>query len=247
MSNRKKYVSELLQENHRYAAVMFQYGIDFFDHLDQTLDEACKIKQVSIDKIYDQLARTEVLFRHIEADFKYHSPGRLCTYLQKSHHNYSQVMLPIIQHHIERIAKQYGKEYPHLHLLRNIFDTFRRDFLVHIRYENTVVFPYIKKLEQHSMLFKHNFLLQVKEFSLDMFILKHAHDDDDMLMIRNLTNQFKAEADDHIAYRILMKELEDFEQDLKLHSLIEEKILIPKAQKFEQALKKKVQEMVRMN
>ncbi|MCC6684565.1 MAG: hemerythrin domain-containing protein [Bacteroidia bacterium] len=247
MSNRKKYVSELLMENHRYAAVMFQHGIDFFDHLDQTLDEVCRTKQVSVDKIYDQLARTEVLFRHMEEDFRHHSPRRLCSYLQRSHHNYSQVMLPIIQHHIERTARHYGKEYPHLHLLSNIFDTFRRDFLVHIGYENKVVFPYIKKLEHHTMQFAHNFLLQVKEFTLDTFILRHAHDDDDMLLIRSLTNQFKTDSNDHIAYRILIKELEDFEQDLKLHSLIEEKILIPKAQKLEQLLKKKVQEMVRMN
>ena len=247
MSHRKKYVSELLQEDHRYAAVMYQYGIDFFDHLDQTLDEACRLKKVSVEKIYDQLARIGVLFERVEEDFKNYSPGRLCHYLQQSHHNYSQVMLPIIQHHIERIASQYGKDYPHLHLLNNIFDTFRKDFLVHIKYENEVVFPYIKKLERHTMHFTHEFLMQIKEFSLEMFILKHAHDDDDMLMIRSLTGQFKTDADDHIAYRILMKELEEFEQDLKLHSLIEEKILIPKALKFEQALGKKVQELIRLN
>ena len=247
MANLYKNVGELLEENHRYAAVLHQHGIDFFDHLDQTLAEACRSNQVSLQKVHDHLTRVDLQVESLEKDFRHYSPGRLATHLQKSHHNYAQVMLPIIQHHIERTAAKHNREYPHLHLINNVFEAFCRDFLEHIHYENRVVFPYIKKLERHAVFFRHTFLLDVKDFSLDQFILKHAHDDDDMLLLRKLTHQYRTDADDHIAYKILMRELRDFEADLHQHSLIEEKILIPKVQVLEKNLHRRLGEAVKAN
>jgi len=247
MSDHKKVVSQLLEEDYRYAAVLHQFGIDFFDYLNHTLAEACRISKVEPVRIQDQLEENSLWAAELSKDYRYYAPGRLVTHLQKSHHNYAQVMLPIIQHHIERSAQQLGKEYPHLHLLNNIFDSFRKDFLAHIHYENTVVFPYIKKLERNSMSFSNNFLLEVKSFSLDHFIMKHAHDDDDMLVLRKLTHNFKSDSGDHIAYRILMRELHDFEQDLQVHSLVEEQVLLPKVQKLEKALMNKVKELLKSN
>lgn len=247
MSTNQKVVSQLLEEDYRYAAVLHQLGIDFFDYLHHTLADVCRITRIEPVRIYDQLAISSYGETELNRDFTYYSPGRLVNHLQKSHHNYAQVMLPIIQHHIERCAEQLGKEYPHLLLLGNIFDSFRKDFLSHIHYENTVVFPYVKKLERNSIQFSNEFLLQIKNFSLDHFIMKHAHDDDDMLVLRKLTHNFKSDHTDHIAYRILMHELKDFEQDLQVHSLLEEQVLMPKVQKLEKALMERVKQLVKSN
>lgn len=239
-------LSDLIEQNYTFAAILHQFGIDFLDHLNKTLSEACKIEQVNIDKIsyHIQLKSSET--GHAR-DYSRMSLGGLTAYLKNTHHLYAQVMLPIIQHHIDRMACNCHRDYPQLLLLNNIFGIFKKDFLRHITYENNVVFPYINKLEVYTMNFHNNILLDLKENSIENFIMKHTHDDDEMLTIRKLTHNYKVEPEDTLPYKVLMAELRDFEADLKQHSRIEENVLLPKAEKVEKVIFNKIQDLIKTN
>jgi regulator of cell morphogenesis and NO signaling len=175
------------------------------------------------------------------------SPAEMCNHLQHTHHHYSQRMLPVIEHHIQQTALQYHKYYPQLLLLDKIFATFKQEFLQHIRYENEVFFPFIKKLERFTISFHNVMWVELKAFSMGDFIMKHHHDDDDMHNIRKLLNNYEVTQDDQLAYKVLMHELKSFESDLKAHSLIEEDMLIPRAIKMEEKLTIKANELKRLN
>lgn len=243
-----KSLYELLEENHSFASVLHWCGIDAFDYLDETLGDVCRIKNISTHNVQDALmklqeGRSDASFARLQRM----SPAEMCNYLQKTHHHYSQRMLPVIEHHIQQTAFQYHRQYPQLLLLENIFFTFKQDFLRHIQYENDVVFGYIKKLEKFTISFNNALWLELKDFSMGDFIMKHHHDDDDMHNIRKLLNNYEVTKDDHLAYKVLMHELKSFESDLKAHSLIEEDMLIPRAIKLEERLTSKATNLIRLN
>lgn len=240
-------IGELLEKNHAYASVMHWHGIDAFSFLNFTLGEICRLKNID-----ENALRLEMLKREDKQETNHlllrgYSPGRLCNYLISNHHNYAQRLLPVIEHHIQQTQLQLHQAYPQLHLLANIFTTFKEDFLKHIAYENNKVFPYIKKLEDLSIGFNNKFWLVLKDFSMEDFIQKHHHDDDEMHNIRKLLKNYKVDENDSIAYKVLMNELLAFENDLKEHSLIEEEILVPMALRMEQKLFKKANDLVRLN
>lgn len=243
-----KNIGELLAENHAYASVMHWHGIDAFAYLGFTLDEVCKLKNIDAGAIQVELLKQEhkLSLPGLEK-LKHYAPSRLCNYLLNNHHNYAQRMLPVIEHHIQQTQLQLSDNYPQLHLLANIFATFKADFLKHIAYENEKVFPYIKKLEHYTVDFNNAVLVQIKDFSIRDFILKHHHDDDEMRNIRALLKNYAIEARDALPYKVLMNELKTFEQDLREHSTIEEEVLVPMAYRMEQKLYRKVDDLVKLN
>lgn len=242
-----KNISELLEHNHQYASVMHWHGIDAFSYLNFTLDEVCRIKNIDTRNIQIELLKQETPAGISFEKLKHYSPASLCNYLLSHHHHYAQRMLPVIEHHISQTMMRLGDSYPQLQLLANIFETFKCDFLKHISYENEKVFPYIKKLEKFTIGFNNGMLLRLKDFSMQDFILKHHHDDDEMRSIRVLLKNYRCEERDALPYKVLMNELQTFERDLKEHSRIEEEILVPNACRMEQKLFKRAEDLVKLN
>jgi regulator of cell morphogenesis and NO signaling len=242
-----KILHELLEENYSYASVLHWCGIDAFDYLGETLGDVCRIKNVNTRNVEEALLQVHRKSEFSFARLQKMAPSEMCHYLTQTHHHYSQRMLPVIEHHIQQTVIEYHKHYPQLLLLDKIFATFKEDFLKHIRYENETVFVYIKKLEKFTVRFQHTILLELKDFSMGDFIIKHHHDDDDMFNIRKLLDNYAVTCDDHLAYKVLMHELKTFESDLKAHSLIEEDMLIPRAIKMEEKLHRKIAEKISLN
>ncbi|MCU0442319.1 MAG: hemerythrin domain-containing protein [Bacteroidia bacterium] len=243
----EKSLFELLEQNHSYASILHWCGIDAFDYLDETLEDVCKIKNINTRVVAQALVKSSENSGYSYAQLNRLSPSELCNYLQHTHHHYSQRMLPVIEHHIQQTGLLQHQQYPQLLLLIKIFETFKADFLTHIAYENRVVFPYIKKLEKHTVNFKNSLWIDLKDFSIADFILKHHSDDDDMHNIRTLLNNYEVHASDKLAYKVLMHELKSFESDLKAHSLIEEDLLIPRAIKLEERLTQRAKDLIRLN
>jgi regulator of cell morphogenesis and NO signaling len=242
-----KSLYELLEENHSYASVLHWCGIDAFDYLEETLEDVCRIKNINMHNVQEALLKLNNNKEYSFSRLQRMSPAEMCSHLKETHHHYSQRMLPVIEHHIQQTALAHHKHYPQLLLLDKIFGTFKQDFLRHIRYENEVVFPYIKKLEKFTVAFNNALWIELKDFSMGDFILKHHHDDDDMHNIRKLLNNYEVSKDDHLAFKVLMHELKSFESDLKAHSLIEEDMLIPRAIRLEEKLTQKANELIRLN
>jgi regulator of cell morphogenesis and NO signaling len=243
-----KNIGELLEQNYDYASVMHWHGIDAFAYLQFTLDEVCKLKNIDARSIeVEILNQQQKQFAPSIEKLKHYAPSSLCAYLKDNHHHYAQRMLPVIEYHIQQVQLQLSQSYPQLHLLANIFATFKTDFLKHIAYENNKVFPYIKKLENFTISFSNAMLVQVKDFSIKDFILKHHHDDDEMRNIRLLLKNYSTDTRDALAYKVLLNELQSFENDLRQHSQIEEEILVPMALRMEQKLYARLANLVKLN
>ena len=243
----KTSIKDLLEINHKFVSVLHLNGIDYLDCLDNRLTEVCERYRLNTDRIVFQLKAVMRSPALKVLDFHVLTTEDIILYLKHTHITYSRVMLPIIQYHIRQIQEDTVLEYPNLALLNQNFGVFRKDMLKHIHFEENTVFPYMFQLLMAQRIFKHSIYFVMKENSLSNLFQRHSEDDDEMLQLAMLTNDYEVNSYDSIAYRVLMLELQDFSEDLKEHSRIEEKVLLPKMLDIENQLRTKIVELSHLN
>ena len=80
------------------------------------------------------------------------------------------------------------------------------------------------------------FVLARGEYSVDRFLTEHHDTEDELKDIRQTIRLYEPPATNESLYRILLSQLQTFEQDLSVHAHIEEEVLIPKAKALEKNL-----------
>jgi regulator of cell morphogenesis and NO signaling len=80
------------------------------------------------------------------------------------------------------------------------------------------------------------FLLARRDYSIDRFINEHHDTEDELKDIRQTIRLYDPPQTNASLYRILLSQLQAFEQDLYVHAHIEEEVLIPKALAMEKEL-----------
>ena len=119
----------------------------------------------------------------------------------------------------------------------------------HILEEEKELFAYINLLDTayYGKISLTKVFYPMQEHSISRFLRQHQQDDDDMQGIRELTNDYKTTPQTPLTVKVLYAELERFEQDLIIHARIENRILLPKALKLENKLKRLIEEKSRLN
>ena len=152
----------------------------------------------------------------------------LVPYLEKSHRYYVDKRLPHIERHLDAIAQQLGGRIGKVFI--NFFQEYKHEVETHFLHEEREVFPHIAAL----MSGKRDTSYKIGEFL-------HNHSDiegklDDLLNI--VFKYLPPQVDDDnvldVVYDILR-----LREDLKKHTFIEEKIMVPLVQHLENAILKK--------
>ena len=159
----------------------------------------------------------------------------IITYLQNSHRYYLDEIYPAIRQDIQMLYEL--NDSPEIKMADDFFQNYFKEVVEHLRYENEVVFPYINGLTAQI---RHDKSVEkLKAASYSVVEYQEHHDDieeklDDLvqLLIRYLPLK-----EDGKARRKLFSRLTELNYDLKIHSLIEEWILIPLVQKLELKIK----------
>lgn len=147
----------------------------------------------------------------------------LVSYLKLSHSYYSGKRLPHIELHLHHIAEQMSPRVAAVFM--HFFAEYRDEVSAHFRYEEENVFPHILALQEG---------LGVGEYRIGNYLAVHSNIEDkldDLLQIIFKYLPHSATGDDavDVVYDILR-----LSADLKKHSLIEEKILVPYVKTLEQ-------------
>ena len=159
-------------------------------------------------------------------------------YIQRTHVYYLEKKLPEIEQSIVLLTGHYESQHPILLALQNFFLHYVQDLSDHIRAEETSLLPYIGLLQdaaQSASGFS-RFLLARGEYSVDRFLSEHHDTEDELKDIRKTIRLYEPPATNESLYRILLSQLQTFEQDLCVHAHIEEEVLIPKAKALEKEL-----------
>lgn len=172
------------------------------------------------------------------ADFEPYRIGLIVDYIQRTHSFYLQKKLPEIAQSILLLSGHYESNHPILLILQNFFHRYCQELTTHINEEERLLLPYIVKLNNATLAPYHfsEYIMAGQQYSISEFLKDHHDTEDELKDIRETIRLYQPPATNESLYRILLTQLQTFEQDLHVHARIEEEVLIPKALKLESEL-----------
>lgn len=222
-------LGEIVKQNYKAAAVFERHALDFCCNGHQTFADACDAASLDPDLIKQELAAVQT--RDADAvDFDAWPLHMLIDYIQKRHHAYVEEMTPQIKGYLDKISVVHGDHHPELKEVRNLFYEIGGELAVHMKKEELLLFPFIKKIEKAkdtgtalSPLFKS------VTSPINMMKADHADEGEKFQKIGLLTDNYKLPGDACNTYSLTYRLLGEFEKDLHLHIHLENNILFPKA------------------
>ena len=212
----KSKLYEMIADNPKLLQVLPRFGIQlgFGDH---SIAEVCQSNGV------DTQLFLLICNCYIEPKFSVHpndletiNMNGLLPYLLASHRYYLDERFPHIEEHLCHIIKAGGPKYGNM--LKHFYTEYKQEVEKHFKYEEEVVFPYIKALLNGQ---------ESPNFCIDQFRDNHSNIEDTLedmmnLLIKYLPGDILPKERIEISTDII-----ELSADLISHSLIEDQILIP--------------------
>jgi regulator of cell morphogenesis and NO signaling len=224
-------LGEIAAKDLRKAEVLKKYGLDFCCGGKKTLEEACKEKGLDVLQVREALDKpsdfTSILPQH---DFNTWNLSFLSDYIVNVHHAYVQQAMPVLADLSQKVADHHRKTNPELTDIRGKVDEMLSELRVHLKKEESILFPYIKQLETSKKTGSAapagfgTILQPISVMEHDHAVVGDIADE-----IRSLTNNYTLPASACNSYSLLYKKLAEFEDDLHMHIHLENNILFPKA------------------
>ncbi len=167
------------------------------------------------------------------AKFEDFSLAEIVGYIQKTHTYYINKKLPEIEQSIHLLGKAYSSTHPLLLLLHTFYTAYTRHLTKHIEMEERDLLPYIIELEKASK--NKNERIDGHAISISSFIDHHHDTEKDLEEVRTAILHYTPPVDQQTRYRILLSQLQVLENDLAVHALIEDEVLLPRALALEKS------------
>lgn len=244
----KALVGDLVSENYVFASVLHYFGISFYQYPTQSLEEVCKKHKVHASQLITELEAWAQRKEPSSEELYLNPIEVLVAYLKKKHYYFVRQELPFLSNIISGIAPvpQYASLMADLRIM---FPLFVEDFIHHIHEEESRLFKRIELLQD----------IEENRFSLidavsilerdPIYLLADQHEihDDEMEGIRKLTSDYSLDPDAPLTMRVLYHELQNFEQELRIHAKIEDELLFPKAVELEREALRQIKKKTRKN
>jgi regulator of cell morphogenesis and NO signaling len=244
-----KRIAEIVDENYVHAAVLYYFGIRFYEYSDQTLAQVCQSRGLEVKtviKAFDSMTRTGSEF-----DYKLtmYPVDLIIEYLKHSHYLFIKQRLPYIAKLIESFEA--GRpEYKAIEKdLKFVFPIFIEDFIHHIYEEEDTLFSYISTLDKAAKGAANRSALyfMMEKYSIQRYAMEHEAHDDEMQGIRKITGNYQLDPEAPLHVRVLFSELQSLEKELITHARVENEILFPKALQLENQLKGAFKQLIQWN
>jgi len=226
-------VGELVARDYRTAQVFEKYGIDFCCGGNVEIAAACRER--GVDSIQLQRELEEVAATPVDRSQNYGSWELpfLADYIVNTHHAYLKENTARLVGYANKIAEVHGEHHPEVIEIARIFRKIATDLGAHLREEENVLFPAIRRLTD---LAKAGSADNAEEVALKKSLgaLTHEHDEIGAAIhsIRDLARGYQIPDDVCPTFALTYRKLEEFEDDLHKHVHLENNILFPKAAKL---------------
>lgn len=224
-------LGDIVAKDLRKAEVFKKHGIDFCCGGKKTVREACEEKGVDVALVIKELSESDKLTTTGQRPLPYNdwSLDFLADYIMNTHHTYVKKTMPDLVQYAAKVARVHGDRHPELHEINSLVQETMKEMAEHTIEEETVLFPYIKRLAR-----KENSNPGDLEDQIKLRVDEHELVGNNMDKIRELSQNYTLPADGCASYSYLFKTLDEFEEDLHVHIHLENNILFPKAIKLQQ-------------
>ena len=221
-------IGEIVANDFRATSLFKEAGIDFCCGGNKSLTDACKEKGADESLLIQQLETLAYTPVSGAMNFKDWELGFLSDYIVNTHHKFVLKNLPELVFYTQKIANVHGDNHPELIEVASLFTKINEELLQHLKNEEEVLFPTIKEAEKNaSAEVKATIVSEIKRMQGEHEFAGGAMD-----TIHVLTQNYLIPEDACNTYRVSLKLLEQFEDDLHIHVHLENNILYPKALKL---------------
>lgn len=231
----QKTIGEIAAANPATVKVLQKYGIDFCCGGKRLLDEVCAEKGISLEAIQADL--DETISPDAEADRNWaQAPiAELIDHIVDTHHAFLNEELPRLEGILERVVKNHSALHGDSVIpLQAEFLALKEELEMHLRKEETILFPYIKQAQESittGVPLPHSCFGSV-ENPIRMMEVEHDNAGGALRRMRAITEDYKLPDDACNGYRALFHGLTALESDLHMHIHKENNVLFPRARKL---------------
>lgn len=154
----------------------------------------------------------------------------LTDYIVEKHHVFTRGAIERLLPLMDKVARKHGAIHPELQSIKENFDRLADDLFVHMRKEETVLFPFIKELHAASVAGRTAATPPFGTVRNPVRMMMFEHDTAGELLskIRVLSMDFTLPEGACPSYGALYSGLEELEKDLHRHIHLENNVLFPK-------------------
>jgi regulator of cell morphogenesis and NO signaling len=238
--DRQAFVSEIVKQDYRTAGVFRRHGIAFCCGSHIPLELACQLNEQNVDEVLTELVDA-VRTIQISGTLRFNQwdPVFLCDYIIHVHHDYLRITLPSTLELLKDFAEGHLKKYPWLTELVDILSEMNIEMLNHIRYEEEVIFVYIRQIWQAYTGGEVYARLLVRTLSKPVeAVMKQEHQFTmkNLERVRELTQDYTVPPGACTSHKVSFLSLNELDENLIQHLHLENNILFPKAIRMEKEL-----------
>ena len=232
-------IGAIVSGDYRAAAVFQRYGIDFCCGGGRTIEDACRAKSLDPGAVLADVARECATTDAAAPQFATWEPTALMDHIVSTHHAYVRQALTTISAHTRKLADVHGANHPELVEVDRLFAAVAVEMTSHMMKEEHILFPFIVQLQEAAGQGGPAPFIPFGTVANPIHMMEEEHESagNAMARIRELTGGYQVPADGCTTYRVGLRELDQFEQDLHAHVHLENNILFPKAMKLETELR----------
>jgi regulator of cell morphogenesis and NO signaling len=231
-----KTVADTVAQNIKTAHVFKKHGIDFCCGGGISIKKACEKHNVNYSTLEQELLATEKASKTY--DYNSWELEFLINHIVHIHHAYVEESIPLLLQYAERVAKVHGHHYKEVIEIKDLFVEAAQELTTHMKKEEIILFPYIKKLKALQKAEQKPDTPPFKTINnpIQMMEEEHEHAGDIFKKINALSNNYTPPEEACNTFKALYAKLQEFEEDLHLHIHLENNILHPKAIILENSL-----------
>jgi len=234
--NAAKPVRDFVLERPEAARVFESLGIDYCCGGAQTLAEACRAANRSVEEVTAALAKGDLALR--EKDWRDASLAELAQHIVDTHHAFTQAETSRLNSLIAKVVMAHGASHPELFRLQTTFAGLAEELREHMRKEEDLLFPYISQMEEAARMKRRppEPMFGTIQNPVAVMIMEHEASGQALEKIRETTQNYSVPSDGCASYQALYQALPAFAADLHQHIHLENNILFPRAVELENDL-----------
>ncbi|HNV49858.1 MAG TPA: hypothetical protein PK376_05180 [Bacteroidales bacterium] len=215
---------DLINENYSLLLCLQHFDIDFSVD-NSTVEQLCVENKIDLNA-FIVIANLYNGFFPVDDEInKIDNIKPILHFLKKSHSFYIEDKYPELKYYLEKIKNVHTSR--DFQLIEQFFNDYFEEVLEHLKYEDDIAFPYFFSLERKDK------ITQSKSFSAKEYRNHHTDIETKLTDLKNLfLKHIKIKSDLNVKRKFL-NTLFGLEFDLKIHSVIEEKVLIPLIERIE--------------
>ena len=144
--------------------------------------------------------------------------SRLIAYLQTSHEYYSRKSFPALHDKIHRLLKEGDQN--NAKIINRFYDDYSDEMRHHFIFEENIVFPFLKDLLEKEE-------ERAAPFDLQLFSENHTNIEEKLSDLKNTILKYLPDSYSPSLRTEILKDIYSIEEDLKKHTAIEDKLLLP--------------------